>query len=68
MKSIKTFRKEKGFTQELLAKKAGIARSYLCEIEKGYKIPSISTLEKIAVALDVSIVDLLEEKHNPKAV
>lgn len=63
MKSIRAFRKKKGYTQEILARKAGIARSYLCEIEKGYKIPSIPILEKLANALGVSVVELLQEEQ-----
>ncbi|KJS10656.1 MAG: hypothetical protein VR67_17375 [Peptococcaceae bacterium BRH_c8a] len=62
MKIIKNIRKKKGFTQKALALKAGISRSYLCEIEQGYKQPSLATLSKIAMALGVSEATLLIKK------
>lgn len=62
MMSIKYFRLKRGYTQKALALKAGISRSYLCEIEQGNKQPSLSTLTKISLALDVNIADLLAKK------
>jgi transcriptional regulator with XRE-family HTH domain len=37
--------------QIALAQQAGIARSYLCEIEKGLKRPSVDTLQALSAAL-----------------
>lgn len=34
------------------AKKIGISRSYLCEIEKNRKSPSVKTLSKLAKAME----------------
>lgn len=50
---IKTQRKKLGLSQVELANKANISTSYLCDIEKCRSIPSISTLKKIAEALQI---------------
>lgn len=45
-------------TQTQLAKMSGVSQSTITQIEKGKKDPSISTLRKIAEALDVHIAVL----------
>jgi transcriptional regulator with XRE-family HTH domain len=45
-------------TQTELAKKAGVSQSTVAQIESGKKDPSVSTLKKIASALDVHIAVL----------
>lgn len=59
-KLLKRLRKEKGLTQEELADKVDIGRSYICKIEKGILEPSISTLGKIAKVLGTDIKELLK--------
>ncbi|MGZ9097955.1 MAG: helix-turn-helix domain-containing protein [Micavibrio sp.] len=58
---IAGFRKALKMTQEDLAGKADMDRSYLSEIENGHKNMSIGTLKKIARALEVNITDLLKD-------
>lgn len=53
------FRKKKGLSISDLAKKVGISDTYLCQIEGQNVMPSISTLKKIAKALDVCPIDLM---------
>lgn len=48
-------RKERGMTQEAFADSAGIARSYMSDVERGARNPTIVMVEKIAIALDVKI-------------
>jgi transcriptional regulator with XRE-family HTH domain len=45
-------------TQAELAKESGVSQSTIAQIEKGKKDPSISTLKKIAAALDVHLAVL----------
>jgi transcriptional regulator with XRE-family HTH domain len=59
---IVRLRRAANMTQEDLAGKAEIDRSYLSEIESGYKNISIRTLKKIAKALGVKVSTLLREK------
>jgi transcriptional regulator with XRE-family HTH domain len=47
-------------SQEDLAHEAGISTSTLSRLERGLHQPSLSTLRKIATALGVSLVDLID--------
>ena len=49
---IRQLRKSKGVTQDYVSELAGITSGYLGQIERGEKTPSLSTLAKIANALD----------------
>jgi transcriptional regulator with XRE-family HTH domain len=55
---IRQLRSDIPLSQEQLALKAGIAPSFIGEIERNEKKPSIETLEKIANALEVSLSEL----------
>lgn len=57
MDEIKRIRDERGLTQQALADLAGINKVTLNHIEQGKGNPSVSTLEKIAGALDVEVRD-----------
>jgi len=46
-------------TQEKLAARAGISRGYLARLETARQDPRLSTLEKLAKALKVSVAELL---------
>ncbi len=56
---IEQLRKKEGLTQEKLAEKAGLHRSYFWDIENGRNI-SIKTAYKIARALGVKLSDLFD--------
>lgn len=61
-KNIKKYRNERGFSQEGLAQAAGITYSSLSKIEAGYvPDPRVMTVKKIAIALEVTVDDLLRE-------
>lgn len=47
----------KKMSQDDLAKKAGVDRSYISQIESGKKTPSLSVLGRIADALECSLKD-----------
>ncbi len=61
---IKTLRKELKLTQEDLAKKASISRSYLADIERNRYNPSVDTLINIAKSLGISLSDLVSEHES----
>ena len=54
---IADIRISKGFSQESLAAKAGLHRAYIGKIERGEKNVGIETLEKVAIALEVPLVE-----------
>ena len=61
---IREARSKKGLTQEVLSERAGIGITYLGEIERGVKMPSIRILINIVNALDVSADYILRNEVN----
>lgn len=59
LRSIKTFRDAKGWSQEELAERAGIRRPTITELENGRGNPTLQTIEAIAKALGVSAAQLI---------
>lgn len=59
-KRIADLRKEKGLTQEQLAIKINMDRTFIGYIEKGNRKPSINTVNKIARALGVKIDEIFK--------
>lgn len=57
--AVRHFREHHGWSQELLAEKADLNRSYLGEVERGRVIPSLATAAKLAAALDIPLSGLL---------
>lgn len=57
--NIRKARTLKKISQEELAHRAGIDRSYLSEIENGHKNPSVLILGQVADALEVDLKELL---------
>ena len=58
--NIKKNRERKGWTQEKLAEKADIHLSYIGQIERGIRYPSLKILFKISDALEANISDLFK--------
>ena len=58
-KRVIELRKTKGITQEELAYRCDIQRSYMGVIERGEKSITLNTIEKIATGLEISIIELM---------
>jgi len=56
---VKRIRKSKNWSQEELAKKAHLHRTYIGSIERSERNISLLNVERIAKALNVDIKDLL---------
>ncbi|ONF82958.1 transcriptional regulator [Leptospira santarosai serovar Grippotyphosa] len=67
-KNLKLFRKKKNWSQTELAKNAGTTLTHINRLETGKSNPSIEIVQKIALALEVSIDDLVSERDNSKEV
>jgi transcriptional regulator with XRE-family HTH domain len=57
---VRQCREQKQWTQEDLAERAELDRSYIAGIEAGLRNPSIKAVSKIAKGLGLSLSDLLE--------
>lgn len=64
-KVLRQKRKEKGWSQEELAHRAGIAMRYVSLLECNKRQPTISTIYVICKALDISMTEFMSEieKH-----
>ena len=52
---IRETRKEKGLSQERLAKLVQVSQPFIAEIESGRKKPSVDVLMRICAVLDISL-------------
>lgn len=59
MKTLKEYRKAKGYTQDEAAVKLGVTRQYVGALEKGERKPSLKLLKKIAEIYEVKIEKLI---------
>ena len=57
--ALRQLRERQGWSQELLAERADLNRSYVGELERGQAIASLHTLEKLALALGLTVTNLL---------
>ncbi|NMG56027.1 helix-turn-helix domain-containing protein [Aromatoleum aromaticum] len=57
---IRTLRKAQGLSQEALAERAGLHRNFVSLIERGKNQPTVDTLFRLAEALGVTAVELVE--------
>ena len=53
--AIAFFRKKKGFSQEVLSGLADIGRTHLSAIERGERKPTLETLYRLCLAMDVKM-------------
>ena len=65
--NIRKLRAERELSQEELAHRAGIDRSYLSEVENGHKSVGVLVLDDIAAALEVEITDLFKGYKRAKS-
>lgn len=59
---IRYFRHLRGLSQEQLALQAGLNTAFLGHLERGLKSPTITTLEKLVRALNITFEELFAEK------
>jgi transcriptional regulator with XRE-family HTH domain len=56
---VREFRHGMGLSQEQLAYKAGINRTYIASVETGRRNPSLDLIVRLASALEVDAADLV---------
>ncbi len=58
-RNMKRLREARGWSQEELADQAGIHRTYVSGVERGVRNPTVTVLEKLAIALGATLPDLV---------
>jgi transcriptional regulator with XRE-family HTH domain len=59
-KRLRKLRQQREMSQAALAKDADISRGYLVRLEAGQQDPTLGTLERLAKALKVKLIDLVK--------
>jgi two-component system, response regulator len=62
--AIKAERSALGISQEELAYRANLHRTYISDVERGARNPSIESIEKLAGALEISVSMLFEQARS----
>jgi two-component system, response regulator len=67
--ALKKRRLHLGLSQEELANRAGLHRTYITDVERGSRNPSLETIQKLARALEVQLSDVfLQIESGPDAL
>ena len=64
--TLRQLRQEEGITQQELADKAKLHRTYICDVERGMRNPSISSLHRMAAALDTPMAEIFKRLETVK--
>ncbi len=62
MKTIRQLREERGWSQELLARRLGVGQGTVSNWERGLKVPQPRTLLRLAELFDVSQEEIVVEQ------
>ena len=62
--AIKEGRSALGISQEELAKRSGLHRTYVSDIERGTRNPTVGSIQRIARGLQMTVAKLFQEAAN----
>lgn len=65
--SVKRWRNHRGLTQEELAERADLHRTYISDVERGARNLSLESIDKLAKALEISLPILFSPHETPGA-
>ena len=65
---LRKLREEKNFSQGDIEKRTGLLRCYISRVENGHTVPAVSTLEKMARALEVPMYRLFHDGDAPASL
>lgn len=57
---LRVIRREKNLSQEELGFLSGLSKNYISDVERGTRNVSIEAIEKIAIGLNVEIIELFD--------
>ena len=66
--NLKNFRKKRGLTLSKLSEKCGLSVSYLSLLERDMNNPTLSSIQSICSALDVSLAELFSDTTKDRFV
>lgn len=60
-RSLRSFRKQRGLSQDDLAEAAKLSRNYISDIERGVRNPSLLALVRLSRALRLPLREMIED-------
>jgi transcriptional regulator with XRE-family HTH domain len=63
---VRRYRKERGFSQELLAEKADLSSKMISLVERGERNPSIKVADSIAQGLSIPLWRLIKDAEDSR--
>ncbi len=66
-RAVREARRERNLSQRQLAGRMHVPRTYISKIENGKAVPTLSSLERLAHALEIGICDLLRDGQSRRA-
>lgn len=66
--NVKLYRQSQNLSQEKLAEKCGLHRTYISDIERFRRSISLENIQKIAVALNIKAYQLLIEEEDTNGI
>lgn len=67
-KRVRSAREARGWSQEYLAEKAGMDRTYVGGIERGERNPALLNINRLAEALGDNFAGLLAARTRPRRI
>lgn len=64
---LRTFRQQKGLTQEQLSERVEVVRSFVCMLENGKRQPSLDMIYRLADALGIRPGELVDAAADRKS-
>jgi transcriptional regulator with XRE-family HTH domain len=55
---MREIRTKRGLSQQTVAERAGIAQTHVSDIERGFKLPNLLTVIRLAMALECKVAEL----------
>lgn len=66
-RAVREVRRDRNLSQRQLAGRMQVPRTYISKIENGKAVPTLSSLQRLATALQVNICDLLRDGQSRRA-
>lgn len=60
-RTVRDMRRSRNLSQRQLAGRMSVPRTYISKIENGKAMPTLSSLQRLATALEIDICDLLQD-------
>ncbi len=65
-RNLRALRLARGWSQEKMAERCGLHRTYVGAIERGERNVTLETLNALALALGVSAAELITDSHRKR--